>query len=833
MCCNKNSLYIVILSLSILISCGTEEPRKVMSFNDDWTFHLGDVPEAKNKDYDDSSWRKLYLPHDWAIEGEFSADNPSGAEGGALPGGVGWYRKIFNIDKSYEGNRVFIDFDGVYMNSDVWINGVHLGVRPFGYISFRYDITKYLSFDSDNIVAVRVDNSNQPNSRWYSGCGIYRNVWLSIVNPVHVDLWGTYVTTPYITEQKALVEISTTINNEMLIDADVKLETIIQDVEGTKVISGNTEYIISAQASNIFEQSLEVINPILWTLENPYLYEVITKVYANGKYVDSYKTPLGIRYFEFDATKGFILNGEQTKIKGVCMHHDLGSLGASINTRAIERQLEILKDMGVNSIRTAHNPPAPELLHLCDKMGIIVQNETFDTWRKRKTTYDYSNYFNEWYERDLRDHILRDRNHPSVFMWSIGNEVLEQWTHADADTLSLKQANILLNFKRDIDSFSSEDSMNVNALLTRKMVDIVKEIDPTRPVTAGNNESRQFNNLLQSNALDIIGINYNLDDYENVASTYPDKPFLASETTSALATRGYYRMPSDSSFIWPIRWDVPFYEASFACSSYDNNHVPWGTTHERTWKKVKENDFVSGIYVWTGFDYLGEPTPFGFPARSSYFGLVDLAGFPKDSYYMYQSEWTNKEMLHVFPHWNWNVGQEIDIWAYYNEADEAELFLNNVSQGVKFKDDSTYHVSWRLKYEPGTIKVVTRKNGNEVIRKEIHTAGDPYQIRLTPDRQIISKDRDLSFITVEVLDKNGNICPNSDNLINFEINGEGTIVGVDNGNQISMESFKKPMRKAFHGKCLVIIESNRKLGGINLVASSDNLESDEVSIIVR
>lgn len=825
------------LSLILLIamaSCAKQPPRTTNSFNEGWTFHLGDVKEASGTNFDDSGWRKLDLPHDWAIEGDFSADNPSGAGGGALPGGIGWYRKSFSLDKSLQGKKVFVDFDGVYMNSDVWINGVHLGFRPYGYISFRYDITPYVRFDAPNTIAVRVDNSEQPNSRWYSGCGIYRNVWLTTVEPVYVDLWGTYVTTPEITDKNAAVFVKTTIKNETAKNKNVKVLHTILNHLGKEVAVGSSDLEIVSGASDETETHINLANPVLWTLENPYLYTVVTKIFADGKQSDEYETDFGIRSFAFDAQKGFFLNGEQTKIKGVCMHHDLGCLGAAVNTRAIERQLEILKEMGVNGIRTAHNPPAPELLQLCDRMGFIVQDETFDMWRKRKTTYDYSRYFNEWHERDLADHIRRDRNHPSVFMWSIGNEVLEQWTHADADTLDIQQANLLLNFKRDVSTTAPDDSMSVNSLLTKKLADMVRALDPTRPVTAGNNEPRPINHLFRSGALDIIGFNYHEYEFGNVATNYPGKPFIASETTSALATRGYYRMPSDSAFVWPVRWDIPFFDSTFSCSSYDNCHVPWGLTHEKAWLEVKKNDFVSGMYIWTGFDYIGEPTPFGFPARSSYFGIVDLAGFPKDVYYMYQSEWTDKDVLHVFPHWNWTEGETVDVWAYYNNADEAELFLNGVSQGVKRKEGDRMHLSWRLNYVPGTVKVVSRKNGKEVLSREIKTAGEPYRVRLTPDRETIKSDgRDLSFVTVEVLDKEENLCPNADNLITFDISGNGKIVGVDNGNPISMERFKDNKRKAFYGKCLVVVQNNGKKGAITLKAASDKLDDATTSITAK
>jgi beta-galactosidase len=719
------------------------------------------------------------------------------------------------------------------MNSDVWVNGVHLGHRPFGYISFRYDLTPYLLFDMENVISVRVDNSEQPNSRWYSGCGIYRNVWLTSVNPVHVDLWGVFVTTPEVTTERALVNVKTTVKNETSVKVNLRTETTVVDATGMQIAMASVDGSLEALSTNAFEQELTVAEPQLWSPDTPSLYKLVTRIFVDNRLTDEYETPLGIRTFTFDVTKGFSLNGVPTKIKGVCMHHDLGCLGAAVNTRAIERQLEILKEMGVNGIRTAHNPPAPELLQLCDRMGFIVMNETFDMWRKRKTTYDYSHFFNEWHERDLTDHILRDRNHPSVFMWSIGNEVLEQWTHADADTLNIQQANLLLNIQRDETSLADTngEERSVNALLTEKLANIVRMLDPSRPVTAGNNETNPANHLFASGALDLIGFNYHGDDYPDVPVNFPGKPFVATETTSALMTRGYYRMPSDSMFIWPVRWDIPFTDPSYACSSYDNCHVPWGSTHEQAWNDVKNNDFISGMYIWTGFDYLGEPTPFWYPARSSYFGIIDLAGFPKDVYFMYQSVWTDKAVLHIFPHWNWQPGEIVDLWAYYNNADEVELFLNDVSQGIKRKEGDQHHVYWRLPFEHGRVKVVSRKNGKEVLTKEMKTAGEPSQIRLTADRQAINADgQDVSFVTVEVLDENGNVCPNAENLIRFNVSGNGSVVGVDNGSPTSMERFKATERKAFYGKCLVVVKSEKKSGVIHLTAISNGLMNDAIEI---
>lgn len=813
-------------------------------FTAGWTFRLGDDSLAARPDYDDSAWRRLNLPHDWAIEGDFSRDNPSGTGGGALPGGVGWYRKTFTAGKADEGKRLRIDFDGAYMNSTVYINGHELGTRPYGYISFSYDLTPYIKWGEKNVVAVRVDNAEQPNSRWYSGCGIYRNVWLTKTNPVHVAQWGTYVTAEDVSKNSARLKIRTRVQHDALqaggdpSGEEVLLQSLLLDETGTVVDEAVAGVVFTAGAPmQEVEQEITLANPVLWSVHRPYIYKVksVLKDKATGEVLDTYYTLTGIRSFRFDAQKGFILNGEQVKINGVCMHHDLGCLGAAVSTRALERQLEILKEMGCNGIRCSHNPPAPELLDLCDRMGFIVMDETFDMWRKKKTRHDYSRYFNEWHERDLTDLVMRDRNHPSIFMWSIGNEVLEQWTDAKADTLSLEEANLILNFGHGKEMLAREGEMSVNSLLTKKLAEMVKALDPTRPVTAGCNEPNPNNHLFRSGALDVIGFNYHDNWFAGVPQNFPGKPFIVTESVSGLMTRGYYRMPSDSMFVWPERWDKPFHDASFSCSSYDNCHVPWGNRHEGTLRHVKNNDFISGQYIWTGFDYIGEPTPYGWPARSSYFGIVDLAGFPKDVYYMYQSEWRpDKTVLHLFPHWNWEPGQDIDLWAYYNNADEVELFVNGESRGVRSKGKDDFHVMWRVKYEPGVVKAVSRKDGKVVAEQEIRTAGAPAGIRLTPDRSTIQADgKDLSFITVEIVDADGNLCPNAGNDVTFAVEGSGFIAGVDNGNPVSLERFKDNHRKAFYGKCLVVVQNNGDSGSIKVTASAEGLGKTDVTIKVN
>ena len=779
----------------------TVQARERKCFDADWRFVLADSAHMADVDYNDSHWRKLSLPHDWAIEGDFYAGNPSGAGGGALPGGVGWYRKTFSIPLTPSqdgGTSFFIEFDGVYMNSTVYVNGQKVGFRPYGYSSFEYDITEYLK-KGENIIAVRVDNSDQPNSRWYSGCGIYRHVWLTQTEHTHVAHWGTYVTSSLSKNNKtATFNVMVEVANKT---KDTQITNILLDAEGKEIAKSNGS-------------TLQVKNPHLWTLDNPYIYKVRTEIRVGDKIVDVYETNTGVRSFRFDPKAGFSLNSVPVKINGVCEHHDFGCLGAALNEDALHRKLVKLKAMGVNAIRSSHNPPAPELLNMCDTMGLIVMDESFDMWRRKKTQNDYARFFDEWHERDLSDLVKRDRNHPCILMWSIGNEVLEQWSSADADELTLEQANLILNAGHDASTLAHGEEMTPNALLTQHLANIIKKYDKTRPITAGCNEPDPKNHLFKSGAIDIIGFNYHHQWIKDVPKNFPNKPFIMSESVSALQTRGYYMMPSDSIYVAPKEWWMPYTDPSFMCSAYDNMHASWSSTHEQTWDVVKHTPYVGGQFIWTGFDYIGEPTPYGFPARSSYFGIIDLAGFPKDIYYMYQSEWTNKPVLHLFPHWNWLPGQEIDMWCYYNNADEVELYVNGKSQGVRRKADShVYHVSWRVKYEPGEVKVVARKaavkNGYPeiVATQTIKTAGQPDHLRLTTDY----KGKTTTFVNVEVVDKDGNLCPWAENQVFFETTGGLEIIGVDNGSQFSMERFKDTKRKAFMGKCMVAVSGKGEL----------------------
>ena len=800
-----NLFYLTLISTWIIFSCTTEPARIRMDFGNDWQFSLGDIPGAERADFNDSLWRKLDIPHDWSIEGEFSNDHPATPGGGALPGGIGWYRKSFTLTNNDKKELFFIDFDGVYMDSKVWINGHLLGRRPYGYISFRYDLTPYLHFgDSVNVIAVRVDNSQQPNSRWYSGSGIYRNVWLVKTGEIHFDHWGIQIKTPDVSESSALVEVKTKIDNPTDQDETITLINYIFDASGKKTGSVLTDTLIPANSILEVVQKMNVDEPELWSVETPVLYKLVSKLKNATSTTDELITNFGIRYFEFNSEKGFLLNGKHVKINGVCNHHDLGCLGAAINVRAIERQLEILQEMGCNAIRTSHNPPAPELLDLCDRMGFIVMDEAFDIWKKSKTTYDYGRFWDEWYQKDLRDFMLRDINHPSIFIWSIGNEILEQW-----DTSGIR--------------------------MVREVYDFAKSIDSTRPITTANNPPSPGNNLTKPMVVDLIGYNYAHQDYEKFPELFPGQKFIATETNSALATRGHYDMPSDSIRHWPVRWDIPFNEGNpdNTVSAYDNVCAPWGSTHEETWKIIKKYDFLSGMFIWTGFDYLGEPTPYSWPSRSSYFGIIDLAGFPKDCYYMYKSEWTDEPVLHVFPHWNWNEGDIVDVWAFFN-CEEVELFLNSESQGTKKKEGDDLHVVWRLAYTPGTLKAVGRINGEEVMARVINTAGEPATIKLTADRSLIQADgQDLSFITVEILDAEENLVPYADNLVTFSLTGNAGIAAVDNGSQTSHEPFKANYRKAFNGKCLVVVQSGQDAGEIVLTAESEGLQKATLELISK
>jgi beta-galactosidase len=792
-----------------------------VNFDADWRFLKGDAPGAEQPAFDDASWTTIRLPHDWAIDGPFDPNlNPH--EGALRSFGTGWYRKQFTVPESGRERRFMIEFDGAMANSTVWLNGHELGHRPYGYISFAYDLSPYLNYGAqENVLAVRL-TPEENSSRWYAGAGIYRNVWLTITAPVHVAHWGTFVTTPEITSDHAKVAVKTTLRNESEQDAKVTLQTSIVDAAGKTVAKTANEGAVPAGGSLDVDAGVTVPHPERWDIDRPYLYTVVSEVMEGKRAVDRYTTPLGIRTVVFDPKKGFLLNGQHRKIQGVCDHHDLGALGAAVNRRATERQLEILRRAGVNAIRTSHNPPSPELLELCDRMGFVVMDESFDMWRIPKKVNGYAKYFDEWSERDVRDFVRRDRNHPSVIMWSIGNEIPEQGRPEGGE-------------------------------MAKRLTGLFHQEDPTRPTTSAfNNPDAAIKNHLGEN-VDLFGVNYRPWMYEKFMDEHPTWPVFGSETASCVSSRGTYQLPIEKYQKDP----------SHELSSYDIIAPPWAYCPDVEFSYQDKFPQILGEFVWTGFDYIGEPTPYfngrgemvanDWPARSSYFGFIDLAGFPKDRYYLYQSQWSKTPMVHVLPHWNWQgrEGQPIPVMVYSN-AEEVELFLNGKSLGKKArfaetwempvgqnvskdgKFETKYRRVWEVPYEPGTLKAVGYNGGKQVAVDEVKTAGEPAKIRLVADRSTLAADNDdLSFITVRVEDKDGNLCPVADNLVKFGVTGQGKIEAVDNGNAATTEPFHADQRKAFNGLALLIVRSQGGPGKIHVTASGDGLSAATVELTAR
>ena len=768
------------------------QPAGRANFDANWKFHLGDVSGAEKTSFSDNKWRELDLPHDWSIEGSFRPDNPSGHQGGLLPGGIGWYRKKFNLSDT-AGKKFFIVFDGVYKNSTVYINGNALGMRPYGYATFQYDMTPYI-LEGENILAVKVDNSKQPDSRWYTGAGIYRHVWLITSSPVYVAQWGTFVTTPAVSKKEATVNVLTTIANDTPEKSNLSILSTVLDDSGKEVATQKQSVKANANSKTEVKTNFKVISPKLWDIENPNLYKLVTKVFQGKDLKDTYTTTFGIRTLAFRADSGFYLNGKNVKILGVCNHHDLGSLGAALNDRALQRQLELLKTMGCNGIRCSHNLMAPELLELCDKMGFLVMDETFDSWYigKDAAPFGFQNYFKDWHEREITDMVLRGRNHPSIIFWSIGNEIKEQWFPGSTN----------------------------GGEIARELVATVKKYDTTRFTTSAFNFVRDADKKGMTAAVDVVGFNYTIDAYDEIRQKHPDWFYLASETTSQFDSRGVYHFTLDT-----IVKTFPDCQAS----AFDD--AGGGTTHEEAWLAVKNRPWMSGLYIWTGFDYMGEPAPYEKLAVSSYFGIFDLCGFPKDSYYFYKSQWTSEPMVHLLPHWNWKEGQQIDVLAYTN-CDEVKLYLNGqFLETKKLADTPKLSLRWKVPFRAGVLKAEGYKNGKLVAADVVKTAGDAAKIELLPDRSTINSDgKDLSFITVKITDENGILVPDADNLVHFELEGEGKIVGVGNGNPISLEPAKGRERRAFSGMCQVIVQSTGNAGDIKLKASSLGLADATVLI---
>lgn len=786
----KQLLFLLLCCLvSLRISA---QPASRENFDANWKFHLGDIPGAENAGISDSDWRSLDLPHDWSIEGSFRPENLSGHQGGLLPGGIGWYRKKFDIS-DVNGKKYFIVFDGVYKNSTVFINGHALGTRPYGYATFQYDMTPFLQ-KGENLLAVKVDNSKQPDSRWYTGAGIYRHVWLITSAPVYVSQWGTFVTTPKVSEKEATLQANTSVSNDGQQKATLRIVTAVVDKTGKEITTQTQTMKVDAGAKAVLKSTFTLKSPQLWNLQNPFRYRMITKIYAGKELKDTYTTPFGIRSIAFRADSGFFLNGKNVKILGVCNHHDLGPLGSALNNRALQRQLELLKTMGCNGIRCSHNLMAPELLDMCDEMGFLVMDETFDSWYigKDAAPFGFQNYFKDWHEREITDMVLRDRNHPSIIFWSIGNEIKEQWFPGSTN----------------------------GGEIARELVASIKKLDNTRFTTSAFNFIRDAEKKGMTAAVDVVGFNYTIDAYEEIRQKHPDWYYLASETTSQFDSRGVYHFPCDTT--------AKTYTDG-QTSAFDD--AGGGTTHEEAWLAVKNRPWMSGMYIWTGFDYMGEPAPYEKTAVSSYFGIFDLCGFPKDSYYFYKSQWTREPMVHLLPHWNWKPGQTVDIVAYTN-CDEVRLFLNGKMLESKFPGrEKKLSLRWKLPFAAGELRAEGYLNGQLVATDRVQTAGEVAKIHLSADRSTLKADgKDLSFITVKLTDRAGVLVPGSDNLIHFELEGAGRIVGLANGNAMSLEPAKGSERRAFSGMCLVVVQSSDKGGDLVLKASSFGLREEKIKI---
>jgi beta-galactosidase len=768
-------------------------------------------------DFDDSSWRQINLPHDWAIDGLFT--HAGGGGMGRLPtAGVGWYRKKLSIPAEDAGKSIFLDVDGAMSYAVVWLNGHLVGGWPFGYASWRLNLTPYVKPGGANELAIRLDNP--PNSsRWYPGAGIYRHVWLLKTEPVHVAHWGTFLTTPQVSPQAAAISLKTTLDNDSAENANITVATEIYSLDAkdhksdqaiAKIPPISVE--IPHGGNAIADGSATVVNPKLWgppPTQQPNRYVAVTTVSQGGKVLDTYETPFGIRTLKFDPNAGFFINGEHVLLNGVCDHHDLGALGAAVNDRALQRQLEMLQEMGCNAIRTSHNPPAPELLDLADKMGFLVMDEAFDVWVRQKTPFDFHLIFPDWHEQDLRAQIRRDRNHPSVVLWSIGNEVGEQFTGTNG------------------------------VVVGKELCNIVRDEDLTRPITSAMNWSKP-NDPLPA-ILDVIGLNYQgagirttPGKYPAFHEKFPDKMIFGSETASALSSRGEYTFPVVNSNSAAVGTHSGEDSARHQVSAYELYSASFGSSADKVFASQEKNPFVAGEFVWTGWDYLGEPTPFD-SSRSSYSGIIDLAGFKKDRFYLYQAHWRpDFPMAHILPHWTWpeRAGQVTPVHVF-TSGDEGELFLNGKSLGRKKKGPYEYRLRWDdVVYQPGELEVVVYKGGKKWATDEIKTAGEPARLKLDPDRARICADgKDLSFVTASVRDKSGVLSPRADNRIHFDIEGPGEIVATDNGDSTSFESFGSHDRNAFNGLCLVVVRSQPGHGGtIKLKATADGLKVGTTTI---
>jgi beta-galactosidase len=762
--------------------------------------------------FDDSAWRKLDVPHDWAIEGPFIPQTEAGSDGGTgrLPFvGVGWYRKHFTLGADDANRRIFGDFDGTMSYAEVWCNGQFAGGWPYGYTSWRLDLTPYIKAGADNVLAVRLENPPL-SSRWYPGAGIYRNVWLVKTAPVHVAQWGTYVTTPIISNDHATGNIDVVVQNDAAAVANVLVGTSVFVADGEGHPTGEAVDTVAPVAPRgrgiqpgkqaMVAQNFTIKNQKLWSLKTPQRYVAVTTVTQDGNVVDRYETPFGVRQIQFTTDRGFLLNGERVPLNGVCDHHDLGALGAAVNYRALERQLLILHEMGCNAIRTSHNPPTPELLEIADRIGLVIMDEAFDCWARQKRPGDYHLVFNDWHEKDLRALIRRDRNHPSVVLWSIGNEIPEQ---------------------------GSPEGWKLAAHLAG----IVREEDRTRPITSAFNNPDSGYNGFQT-AVDVVGFNYRGGEYAKFRQADAQQAVFGSETSSCVSSRGEYKFPVSDNKADGL--SMPGYQVS----SYDLSAPRWAWPPDVEFKGLDDSPFAAGEFVWTGFDYLGEPTPYGGrndPARSSYFGIVDLAGFKKDRFFIYQARWRpDFPMAHILPHWTWpdRVGQVTPVHVY-TSGDEAELFLNGQSLGRKKRGPLEYRLRWDdVKYAVGELRVVAYNKGAHWAEDVMRTAGPAAKLTATADRTALRADgQDLAFITLRIEDKDGTLAPHANNRIKFEVTGPADVVATDNGDAASFESFQSPERAAFNGMALAIIRPRAgQPGAITVRATSEGLAAVEVKL---
>ena len=789
------------LMLVILYSTGNTENRDWINFNEDWLFSKGNQPGAEARDFDDSGWEKVTVPHDWAITGPFNEDEQGNT--GKLPWkGEGWYRKNFKVDMAATGKAVYLLFDGIMASPKVYVNGKPAGYWDYGYNSFYVDVSDLVEPGKENTVAVHVDTRNH-GSRWYPGAGIYRKVRMLITAKVHSEIWGTYITTPVVESTHAEVRVLNNILNHSDRGREISVVAIIKGPDGSEKAISETKRMVAPGASREFDHWMKVEAPELWDIESPNLYSLETIVKEGDEVLDAKSTTFGFRTFRFTADDGFHLNGRRLQLKGVNLHHDHGPLGAAFNLRSMERKLEIMKEMGVNAIRNSHNVEAPELLELCDRMGFVVFNEAFDKWDATAGITPDMDFY-EFGERNIRNFVKRDRNHPSVVIWSVGNEM------------------------GDIQSNTNYGLQKLAA-----MVGFVRKYDITRPVTMANDQAGNAK-WRHSDYYDVHAWNYD-QRWEPARKLDPSKSVIISESASTVSTRGFYELP------------LPEKKTDFTSSGYVSSydlHAPyWAEIPDDDFMWQEEGPYIAGEFVWTGFDYLGEPTPY-MDSRSSYFGIVDLVGIPKDRYYLYQSHWRpEKDMVHVLPHWNWEgyKGKNVPVFVYTN-GDSAELFLNGKSLGRKSKQPGSdvsverYRLMWHdIVYAPGELKAIAYRQGKVIGEAVVRTAGKPASLKLTPDRNIITADGDdLSFILVEAFDRNGVPCPLADNLVSFEVKGAGTVAGAGNGNQRSYEPFHAPYRRLFNGKAMLIVRSVKGTDGkIDIAATSKGLKSSRVTIESR